>query len=888
MTKSRGKHRIPVFGLALVVAAPLAWAQPAPADTELEKVVITGSNIKRSESESAENVQVITHEDIQRSGQPTVADFLRTVSSSYAAFNETFTNSFAPGAAGIALRGLSQKNTLVLLNGRRMTNYGFAQNLEDTFVDLNVIPTSAVDRIEILKSGANAIYGSDATAGVVNIILKEKTTERAVEAGGSVTTDGGGATRDANLSMGFGNFATDNYNVFVTGSVYKRDELLASQRSYLAGQNFNNQPGGYLNWLSAADYTNDAASPNPTITSAFPTCGKVGFPGTVLSTSQLPTSAVGTSCTYNPASQLSVIPGSERANLVTTANFKLSPNWTAFGDIFYSNVKTTSTATPASLSQSAIAFSPASGVTSVSNTLPVGNPSNPNGTPQDINYIFQSVGGQNYEVISNTYRVSGGVKGTWQGLDWDSAYGHSENHVSQTTFNGINAYTLASEIANGSFNFLNPSLTPAANNALRVDFGNTSKTTLDTLGLKTTGTAFNVWSGPVSFAAGVEIRHESMKNLPDAAEASGAVLNFGEVQVDGSRSVGAIFGELDVPIVKTLELDLAAREEHYTDVGSNFSPMATIRWQPVSGFTLRGVGSRGFRAPSLPEVAPASSVSFEQVTDPNDPTHRPSEFIGVLTSGNPHLKPETSGNLDIGLVMSPLNNVNLSIDYYSISVNHVIATGGTASDIIANPAQHPGQIFYTGSGAISYVTVPYTNLYQIATRGYDVAGDVTFPLPDAAKLKLALDAVYVQEMAVNDGTGWTDYAGTNGWLYFSPISGGGPVPRWRGSVTGTWENPNWVAQATLHYTDAYANIASAAFTGIPGTFVTGSNATTDLYAEYHGLKNWTFSGSVVNVFNREPPWDWASWAFSAGAQTFDNTLYDARGRFIEARVKYAF
>jgi len=158
-------------------------AQAAPEQVQ-EKIVITGSNIPRSEAATVENVQIITPEEIKSSGQLTVADYLRTLSSTFGnSYNESFSNSYAPGAAMVGLRGLTQKDTLVLLNGRRITNYGLFQNLSDSFVDLNVIPLAAIERIEVLKSGGSAIYGSDAIAGVINIILKQNSTEKTAEIG---------------------------------------------------------------------------------------------------------------------------------------------------------------------------------------------------------------------------------------------------------------------------------------------------------------------------------------------------------------------------------------------------------------------------------------------------------------------------------------------------------------------------------------------------------------------------------------------------------------------------------------------------------------------------------------------------------------------------------
>ena len=769
-------------------------AQAAPEQVQ-EKIVITGTNIPRSEAATVENIQIITPQEIKASGQITVADYLRTLSSTFGnSVNESFSNSFAPGAAMVGLRGLTQKDTLVLLNGRRITNYGLFQNLSDSFVDLNVIPLAAIERVEVLKSGGSAIYGSDAIAGVINIILKQNSTEKTAEIGDRITTDGGANTRDASLLLGFGDFANQGYNVTSTVSLYKRDQLLFSQRENTAGQDYRNLPDGVLFWHISNQYT---SVPGP-----FASCGKNGLPG------QPQTAGTsGPGCYYNDANQLPLLPGAERANLTATGNLRLNSDWTAFSDVFYSNEKTTSYFTPATLGPGDFVFNPATGgVTSVSNVLPASNPASLGGAATPIQYAFQSVGPRDYEVISNTYRVSGGVKGTFHGWDVEGAYGHSENHVSFDQQNGINATNLVTDINNGSFNFLYPGATPGANAALGLQYGFSSVAKLDTLGVKGTEEMFNLPGGKASTAVGAEFRHESVDDEPGTAIASGLVLNEGVTKVVASRDVSAVFAEFDFPILKSLETDLAAREEHYTDVGNNFKPQATVRWQPAREFTMRAVYAQGFRAPSLAEASNSSSLAHQNAFDPLDPLHRPTESVGFITGGNPNVTPETSKNLDLGMVFSPVSNANLSLDYYSIYLYHVIAPNGTSQSIISDPSAYPpGSLVRSANGTVIYAKALYTNQFEVHTAGVDVNADLSVPLPSGAKLKFALDATYVATFQVNNAGQWSEFVGNNGWDYLSPISGGGPVPRWKGSVSGAWENPNWVGQATVRYVDSYAN-----------------------------------------------------------------------------------
>jgi iron complex outermembrane receptor protein len=872
---------------------PADTATQAPESTPLEKIEVTGTHIKRSEAETVENVQVITAQQIQESGQETVADFLRTISSTFGNnSNESFANSFAPGAAMIGLRGLSQKDTLVLLNGRRITNYGLFLNLSDSFVDLNVLPLNAIDRVEVLKSGGSAVYGSDAIAGVVNIILKQKTTEKTAEAGGRITTEGGAASYEASTLLGFGDFQTDNYNLVVSLGAFKRNQLLFSQRNLTSSMDFRNEPDGIFGWRPSSQYI---GVPEP-----FPTCGKNGLPGQPV----LSGGSIGAACYYNQANELPLMPATDRANLTAMGNLRLNSDWTAFGDVFFSTIKTTSTFTPRNFGPGAWSFNPATGgVTSVSNTLLASDPSALGKAATPIFYDFQTVGPRDEDTISNTYRVTAGVKGSWASWDWEAAYGHSENNVASEQMNGVNANVLASDIAAGAndpYNFLNPLSTPTATNALRVTYGYTGVAKLDTLDFKGNRDVFELPGGKASIAAGVELRHESADEQPSASLADGDVLNTGVTRADASRTVTAGFFELDMPVVSTVEADLAAREEHYTIAGSNFSPQATLRWQPVREFSVRAVGSKGFRAPSLAEGTNSTSLANQTASDPSDPLHRPTEAVGFITGGNPNLKPETSKNLDLGFIVSPLKDVNLSVDYYSIWLYSVIASNGSAQSIINDPSAYPpGSLVRDASGAVVYAKGLYTNLYAIRTDGLDFEGDVGFTLPDTSRLKFTLDATYVPTFLVFCGnacagppTPWQNYAGTNGWDYASPISGGNAIPRLKGQLAAAWRNANWSAEADAHYVSTYTNIFSQAVFGNYLTQKTVSSYTSfDVNGQYR-WDHWKATLAVINVFDRQPPYDSSALLFGTFsppvAQPYDIGLYDALGRMIDLHLAYTF
>jgi iron complex outermembrane receptor protein len=861
-----------------------AWAQTLASQPAIEgpiqEVVVTGSYIKRAaDAETVENVQVISSQEIQKSGQETVADYLRTISSNFAnSLNESFSNSFSPGASMVALRGLSGKDTLVLLNGRRITNYGLFQNLSDAFVDLNVIPLAAIERIEILKSGGSAIYGSDAVAGVINIILKENTTEKAVELGGRVTTEGGAAAREATLSLGFGELASQGYNVFVTANVYKRDQLTFSQRENTDTQDYTGLPDGSNQWHLANQYPGTGPGG---LGSAFPTCGTNGLPGRVQPNGY---NGYGPGCYYNDASDLPLLPGAERINLTATGNLRLGDSWTGYSDLLFSNEETTQNFTPATLDAFSFVVNPVTGgASSVSNILPATSPYVLNGQPTPINYNFQSVGPRNESVVSDTYWMIVGAKGTWAGWDVDGAYGHSENHVSVEEYNAINAANLVAEIANGSFDFLDPALTPAANDALRITNTFASVAKLDTVDLQGSGTLFNLPGGAAKAALGAEVRHESVDDQPGAAAAAGLIFNTGSTRVVGSREIYSGFGELDLPVLPSLDTDFALREEHYSDVGNNLRPQITLRWQPLRELTVRGVYADGFRAPSLAEASNSFSVAHQTVSNPAVPGQNIS--LGYVTGGNPLVKPETSKNVDLGIVFSPTSNFDIAADYYDISLYHVISPNATAQQIIDDPAAYPGQLVTGANGQILYAEALYTNQFEIYTRGVDFNTALSFLLA-GGKLKFALNATSVSTFMVKAGGTWSSYLGTSGWDYESPISGGGPVPRWKGSLSAGWENHDWAVGATDRYTAGYENGATLGGFGTTQLNVESYNAV-DLNAEYRGLQSWKFSLSVINLFNRQPPYDSGALLF-AFQIPYDIGTYDDLGRMVDLRVTYLF
>ena len=860
----------------MTVLPALAPAQETP--QKLEKVEVTGSNIKRTDTETVSPVQVITRKEIEQSGQATVAELLRSISANAGqSFNETFTNSFSPGASGIALRGLSQKNTLVLLNGRRVANYGFAQNLADTYVDLNAIPIGAVERIEVLKDGASAVYGSDAIAGVVNVILRKDYRGGEVSASYGKSYEGGMAEKQGSAVLGFGDLSTDRFNVMIAANYFKRDLVHVSDRDYMADQDFHRFGGLNNNATSGGTYQR-AASNNPNRV-PFAACGTNGYPGAVTPIQAFsPTTLSGNVCAWNTAPFLTLFPESTREQVVVSGTFAITPTLQAFGDLAYSHNDTFQSFTPAGFSSTSVAYDPVSGgARRIPATLPVGNPNNPYAVPTNISYTFFDIGPRNTDLTSKFYRAMAGLKGSIGSWDWESAYVHSESEEAQHDTNRVDSYVLAAALANGSYNFINPqNNNPALTNALRINPTRRSLSKLDLIDARTTTELGRLPAGPVGFAAGAEFKRESIADRPDALITNGNVLGQGATSTDGSRNVSALYGEFDVPLVRSVEASIAAREDHYSDFGSAFSPKVGVKWQPIPELLFRTTASKGFRAPSLPENSQSAAISFVTVNDPRNPG-QPGATVTTssVSKGNPALQAEHSKNYNAGFVFAPDSTASIGIDFYSIEQKNLVQRD-SPQFLVNNEALFPNLVIRDPvTGNLVSILRQYRNLSALRTSGYDVDFKKAVALSSLGKVTLSGTWTYLQRYKTQvaaDGP-LIDFAGNNGLSAF---------PRTRGTTSLTWEYQAFTTALTYYYTGAYAQQGAPA--GVTQTRV-GEYRQFDLYASWEGIKNLKLYASVQNLADTHPPFD-AS--FGSFGLPYDFTLYDARGRYFRGGLTYKF
>ncbi|KVE35589.1 TonB-dependent receptor [Burkholderia sp. TSV86] len=881
----------PATGAASTTGAPAATGTAAAKSAQsaskngvaqIKRFEVTGSLIRSTDKVGFNQVQTVTTKDIENSGQTSVADYLRSVSAnSSSSWGEGTTNSFAPGGAGLAMRGLSEKYTLVLVDGQRVTPYAFAVNGTDQFFDLNTLPLNIIDRIEIVKTGAVSQYGSDAIAGVVNIITKKNFQGLQLDGsyGGATQGGGGQGTTKFGILGGFGDLNADRFNVTAGLSFYRSTGISVADRDMTQNQDFSNFPGGLSNQtLSSWRVPGRGNLPlNP--------CPYGGSPVSAGSTAQLFGSS-GTVCERNTAYASSISPWTERLSAKLHADFKINDAMQAFADLWESNNTTVTNNFVGRLGSSTQTYDPATGgVNPISNIVPASNPYNPFGVPAQLRYAFPAA--QAVHTSSNFWRAATGVKGNFStpyvgDWDWSVGYTHSQNVVSNNYSNLIKASALENIVQNGVFNFANPAATP---NGLDGLYGNTQTqaiTKLDALDATiSTPNLFKLPTGDVGFGLGAQFLHESQYIGTGAGYVDGTFISPSIQSVNGQRNVAAVFYQVDIPIIKNLTFQQSGRYDHYSDFGGAFSPRFALRYQPVKEFTTYASYSRGFRAPTLIENTKSKTFGAQGVIDPNDPNNPGGYALTEeIQSGNQNLQPERTKNYNIGFQLSPTRDTDIGFDWYKIHIDNVIGTDDVQTVVNNND---PTQVIRGPNGSIAYVLLPYKNLSTLDTDGFET----TFRQSVKTKIgtfTLSGDWAYVWHFKMPVGGVETDFAGNNGSLN-QPF--GGSFPRWKGNTNLNWAFQKWNATLTWLYVGPYSQAILPAGNYPNMQDSVASYSQFNLFFSYTGFKHWTLYAGIDNIFNRKPPFDPVF--MNASYQTgYDTSLYTYIGRYAQIGATYRF
>jgi iron complex outermembrane receptor protein len=734
------------LALALPLAATVALAQePEPAP---ERVEIIGSRLPRLNAETAAPVKVIRREEIERSGAVNAEELLDRVTANFGGFREAMGlgDADTPGMSGASLRGFGAGETLVLLNGRRLANYAFT-GTGGPGVDLHAIPLAAIERVEVLKDGASALYGSDAVAGVINFVTRSDYAGADATLGARASEAGGGGRRRATLALGRGDASLDGYNVFGVIDVQHQQRLRAVDRPF-AATSYRPELG--------LDNTQPTAWPANILTQDNPRNGLLNpiAPGcTALTVNKED------ACWFDFARLLELLQPSRQANLFGRGTWRLNEDSEAYAELSmaWSRIRF------------AVAPTPVSRRTTVGGRrviLPESSPYYPTGLglagDLELSYRTVPLGPRTSDSTSTNTRLLVGAKSRWAGWDVDGAVAINDSRSKLDYVSGfVPGAAVVDAIASGLVNPFGPS--SAEGDALL------AASQLQGLARRARGRTHSVdlhgsrelavWSaGPLALAAGVEARHERLSDeeLPIVGDVAGGGI---VAPKRAQRNAQAVYAELVAPLTRALELQAAARWDRYSDFGSALSPKLAVRLQPATTWLVRASVGRGFRAPSLPELFTLQTRDVGTLDTP-DPVRCP--VTGLLSDcipevefvngGNPALQPQRSTQANVGLVVQPAASWQASLDVWSIRLRDII-DALDAGHVIDNLSRYEGRNVIRGPvdpafpglpGPLAGIETINENLGDWRVEGADVSLALQPQATPVGRVSLQFDGTYVR------------------------------------------------------------------------------------------------------------------------------------------------
>lgn len=885
------------YGFAgLLGAVPLLAQTPAPSTSStvttepkkeetqrLEKFEVTGSRIKRLDVETPSPITRFTSEDLQLTGFTNVDDALRALpfNNAFSIVPEGSGTGFASGTSTVNLRGLGNNNTLVLINGRRAVPSGAgAFNGFQSVIDLRMIPSNAIDSLEILRDGASAIYGSDAVAGVVSINLKKNYT-------------GAGAT------VSFGNtFKTDSMEksaFVIVGASAGRTSLTTtiSYNKRNAIRNFD------FDFSKSADKRLDKTT-NVQVelnsagyltgvdwrsTSTFPARFFVPGTNTILSyvnptdnptsASAAPLSRVTGSGFYDYQKDSWLLPEIEYRGFSTFVRHDFSDALYGFADIMFARVNTINASAPAPFTTTDRGAGRANRL-----VVPAGNPFNPYGTRylgaagQEIElstFRLVNAGPRYTDAVSDFPRGVFGLGGNIPNTSWswEAAYmwaqGTFENTSPGTGFDSQVQQALRGVVIDGVTLYANPfgPEDPRITDFYSGTNPTNTKFTGNVYDFTVNGDVFQVPAGTIGIALGAEHRTEQLQDVRTTDNETGNVVGGSEgFGFYGQRKVTSFYAEAKVPILRTLEMQLAVRHEDYSDFGTTTKPKIAAAYRPTKWLMLRGSFSQSFKAPDLAFLLSKGSVSFTgNLFDPRRPDLPSAQLRtvgrGTLAAGY-NLKPEEADTWYAGFVLEVpkgrLKELTFDVGYFRFDQSNLI-TRDTATFTLANEVRLPPTSVVRKTltpeeiaagitvGQIDFIATDWFNSNKAFVDGIDVGIRYPWKMGRLGDFRAGVDATYLsryhQDRLVSLGTvSKVDIDHTEG------------VPIWRGNATLAWNRKNWGASIYVNY------IGSMPTTSIAGTPQPRLNPFIRVNPQisYKGLWHSNVTVGCRNVLNEKPPY----------------------------------
>lgn len=855
-------------------------APPPAAATEEITVTgrsLTGSHLRHLQLDSYAPIDVLAQPELEITGAQTIAELLKFLPAVSGNSTSTSVSNGGNGTATVTLRGLPASNTLVLINGRRIVNNGFGGEA----ADLNTIPLSAVERIEILKDGASAVYGSDAIAGVVNIILRRDFEGLSVNSYYGQASRGDQETESHHLTWGKN---SERGHLMLSLAHYQQGVLMSRDRALSAMA--DNRGRGGIDLRSAA-------SPNPFIA--------LGEDSVVTNSDEGGYRTWTQDDRYDYTDFTSAVVPSERQSLYLEANFDLGDKALAFTELMGIRTRATTTLAPTPI------------FTRFDNgdlTVAANNPYNPFG--QDITDVRKRVlelGPRQQRDLTRTWRLNSGLKGMWENWQWELTGALHYTHASETLNNLVDPRPLSQGLKGPdtcgedcvAVNLLGPS---GSIGAEQLDYirahsevdGTTRMASLTYIANGTLGTlgdrADN--AGDILAAAGIEVRREAIDFRSNDADGLSFIGGSAAGSAGGERMIGETFVEISVPLAaERLWLDGALRYSDYSDFGSTANPKLALRFRPAPSLMVRASYATGFKAPTLVDMHQTGYQSQEYLFDPCTGGDAPAlpgcrgradeARIQYLTEfgGNSRLQPETSDNRSIGLVWTPKNPKGFSatLDLFEIRQNDVIDTSPQyLIDQNANQGLYADRVLRDERGDITKILATRLNIGAREVRGFDLAMRYEHTSEAVGQLRWSLNSSHIQRYLnqAAPGSPTDDLAGT----FVDAASGGaGSLPQWKANSGIYWKKGRWESGYTVHFVSDLEETFTLDDSRVTRTIQ--SWTTHDLQLAYAIPAGLRFAIGIDNLFDREPPF--AATAFN---DNFDGRTYDLSGRYWYTTLAY--
>ncbi|HEY0662502.1 MAG TPA: TonB-dependent receptor [Lysobacter sp.] len=819
--------------------------------TELATVQVTGSRIPRSDLDAVtpSPLTLICRDEIETSGHQTLFELLRNQPGMAghhpvdvaADGGQGLQQPFA-AAATTSLNALGPRATLFLIDGRRVANYGLVSADLGGLTDLDAIPLSIVDRIEIIRGGASAIYGADAMAGVVNIILRKQQVGAEVVARYGVSDRGDAAER--RLSMSVGKDTRGGGDVFLAADHFQRDALLGSQREWRSMDHRRHDLG---DWRFPLGYRDADLN----LVKSYCSSGVAGL---------------GADCMFDPPRWSTLQPATERLSLYAHWRQPLGKTTQ-----FYAQVR-------ASDSNQRL-YSPPFHARVL---IPEDHPDAIPGTEQ-LDYGFFDLGPIRTRSHTRALSVSSGLEGRVGNWEWNAGVSHDENSVT-SRIDGLLRYTaFENALFNHTYRFGAPDNPASVLAAISPRVTARGKAVLDQASAGINGTWFTMPAGEAKLAAGIEFSRDALLHNPDQLMLENDVaLGPQKIRIDEHRHASALYAELSLPLARRLQADLAARFDYRQGYGGNLSPKLGLRWNVLDSLTLRGTAATGYRAPSLFELRRPlvfDSLVLVRQTPALEPCRYPWSFapgsvycvVNHSAIENPHLRPETSRSRTLGLVWSPSREFSVSLDYFRIERRNEILPGNAAED----PVAFPRSIERDDTGLLVGINDYFENVGRTDVRGWEVEARYGFDTQRFGRYSLSVAGQYVDHVMrqSHPNAPVLDHAGH-----------GAPDRSMLAAVQ--WAYSDWTTTLNLQgFGPTRVNRAGEPcpkYNDMAGHCTTPGATTLDLNLAYSGIANWHFALNVRDLRDRQP----LNYDIEKGG--YDIARDDPRGRYYLLSAAYRF